>query len=339
MAKSTQSTVGFTYTDTGVALLLATSGKTVTLHHSDAAYHKVVAELEKPVPSESLILKIVTKLRGGFKKAVLKLDGVTITETGAVHYKGLVVDNRIAGIMVKMYREGRGLHRMVPFFKKLMANPDFRVVDQLYDFAVHAGMVIMPNGNLVVYKAVNSEYRDYHTNTIDNRVGKRARMARNAVNSDPNETCSSGLHVGAFPYMRTFHRDGGHIVLCEVNPQHVVSVPTDYHNTKMRVCEYTVIAEYKNFEGLNSSRIMEVALDCAADFEALMVSAEETDTYKVFGVSNGDEESQVEELDNLGSSHDWESAKKLAFQNTDNYSEIRIVNQRTGLVEKTYFTS
>lgn len=339
MPSKTQSTVGFTYTENGVALLLATSGKTLTLHHSETAFHKVVAELEKAVPSENTILRIVEKLRGGFKKAVLKLDGILITETGDLKYKGLVIDNRIAGIMVKMYKEGRSLNRMVPFFKKLMANPDFRVVDQLYDFAVHAGMVIMPNGNLVVYKAVNSEYRDYRTNTFDNRVGKRPRMLRNMVDSNPEMTCSHGLHVGAFPYMRSFHRTGGHIVLCEVNPTHVVSIPVDYNNTKMRVSEYKVIAEYKNFESLESSLITVVALDHAKDFNEFMVSDADVDCYRVMGIVDGDEESDIERIESIKSDCSWEDAKRIAFKNTDTYAEIRIVNQRSGLVEKTYFTT
>ena len=33
------------------------------------------------------------------------------------------------------------------------------------------------------------------------------------------------------------------VVLCEVDPSNVVSVPIDYNNTKMRVCEYKVIKE------------------------------------------------------------------------------------------------
>ena len=337
--KSTQSTVGFTHTETGIALLLGSSGKTLTLHYSEAAYHKVAAELEKPVPSESVILKIVTNAHVGFKSAVLELDGVTITKEGILSYKGAIVDNRMSTIMVKMYKEGRSLHRMVPFFKKLMSNPDFRVVAQLYDFASHAGMVIMPNGNLVVYKAVNASYLDYHSTTFDNRVGKRVCMPRNDVNNDPNQTCSYGLHVGAFPYMRSFHSEGGHIVLCEVNPADVVSVPVDYNNTKMRVCEYKVIAEYKNFGSLESSNITSVALDHVDEFDQFMLSSADNDTYVVSGVSEGGDESMSETSKLLGTTCDWESAKQIAFKNTDCYSEIRIINKRTGLVEKTYFTN
>ena len=48
------------------------------------------------------------------------------------------------------------------------------------------------------------------------------------------------------------------MVICEINPADVVSIPADYNNTKMRVCKYTVIGEvedYKESEILNNSFI------------------------------------------------------------------------------------
>jgi hypothetical protein len=32
-------------------------------------------------------------------------------------------------------------------------------------------------------------------------------------------------------------------MVCKVNPKNVVSIPADYNNSKMRVCEYEVIDE------------------------------------------------------------------------------------------------
>jgi len=63
-------------------------------------------------------------------------------------------------------------------------------------------------------------------------------MNRDNVNPDANETCSHGLHVGAFAYANTFSEL---LLEVEVNPKDVVAVPPDYNNQKMRVCEYKVI--------------------------------------------------------------------------------------------------
>jgi hypothetical protein len=65
-------------------------------------------------------------------------------------------------------------------------------------------------------------------------------MDRSKVDDDPNNTCSKGLHVASLPYLQ--HYPGSVTVLVKVNPANVVSIPTDYNNSKMRVCEYEVFA-------------------------------------------------------------------------------------------------
>jgi hypothetical protein len=38
---------------------------------------------------------------------------------------------------------------------------------------------------------------------------------------------------------------GGHVLVVKVNPEHVVSVPSDHDCTKVRCCEYEVLSEFK----------------------------------------------------------------------------------------------
>lgn len=68
-------------------------------------------------------------------------------------------------------------------------------------------------------------------------------MERSLVDDNPNNTCSSGLHVASFKYAEDF--GSGRLVLCEVDPRDVVSVPVDYNSQKMRTCKYKVIGETK----------------------------------------------------------------------------------------------
>jgi hypothetical protein len=65
-------------------------------------------------------------------------------------------------------------------------------------------------------------------------------MPRELVNDDPTQTCSAGLHVASIEYAKNFASDGV-LVVCEVNPEHVVAIPIDYDQQKMRVCEYKVV--------------------------------------------------------------------------------------------------
>ena len=55
------------------------------------------------------------------------------------------------------------------------------------------------------------------------------------------QTCSYGLHFCSEGYLR--HFGGDRVVILKINPRDVVSIPTDYNNTKGRCCRYEVIGE------------------------------------------------------------------------------------------------
>jgi len=66
-------------------------------------------------------------------------------------------------------------------------------------------------------------------------------MTRNEVNDDKNQTCSAGLHFCSQDYLN--HFGGSRIMILKINPRDVVSIPTDYKNSKGRCCRYEVIGE------------------------------------------------------------------------------------------------
>jgi hypothetical protein len=100
-------------------------------------------------------------------------------------------------------------------------------------------MPITEDGRFLAYKWVRSNYFDCHTGTFNNSVGKVCKMPRNKVNDDRTQTCSDGLHVCTHAYTKF----GERLMVVAVNPRDVVSVPNDYDNAKMRVCEYEVMYE------------------------------------------------------------------------------------------------
>lgn len=82
------------------------------------------------------------------------------------------------------------------------------------------------------------EFTDFRTKSMVIKLGEPVSMDREDCDSDPNQTCSSGLHVGAPGYVRNFgHRDA-YIIACLVSPADVVAVPKDYSYEKMRCCKY-----------------------------------------------------------------------------------------------------
>jgi hypothetical protein len=92
-----------------------------------------------------------------------------------------------------------------------------------------------------------SVYTDKHTRQMSIELGVPVRMERGECDGDPSIDCSYGLHVGATKYVEHFGSDGDAVLVCLVNPAHVVAVP-NYDHSKMRVAEYFpfAVASYTN---------------------------------------------------------------------------------------------
>lgn len=137
---------------------------------------------------------------------------------------------------------------LIKFAINLNENPSYHSVQQLFNFLNHNQFTITDDGKFIAYKSVKEDFKDVYTGTFDNSVGKVVKMPRNKVNENPEEVCSNGLHVANFHYANDIY-SGPQMIFVEVNPKNVVSVPIDYDNAKIRVCEYKVLGtcekEYK----------------------------------------------------------------------------------------------
>jgi hypothetical protein len=125
--------------------------------------------------------------------------------------------------------------------ENLMLNPSKRAVTELYGFLEKNNLPITPDGSFLAYKRIRQDYKDVYTGTMDNSVGKVVEMERNRVDDDQNRTCSTGLHFCSHGYLS--HYSGERIVIVKINPRDVVSIPTDYNDSKGRACRYEVIDE------------------------------------------------------------------------------------------------
>lgn len=128
------------------------------------------------------------------------------------------------------------------FWDNLKANPSLKSREMLYSFLEHNGIPITADGCFIAYKRVDDDYLDCYSHKFDNSVGSVVVMDRDKVDADSSRTCSTGLHVAAYPYAKDFYSNG-HLMEVKVNPFDVVSVPDDYNGQKMRVCKYEVVRE------------------------------------------------------------------------------------------------
>jgi hypothetical protein len=123
----------------------------------------------------------------------------------------------------------------------LHKNPSKRAVEELYGFLEKGALPITPDGYFLAYKKVRANYMDCHTGTISNHVGAVVEMERNEVDDDKDRTCSAGLHFCSQEYLKSF--GGERTMILKIDPKDVVSIPSDYNDSKGRTCRYEVIGE------------------------------------------------------------------------------------------------
>lgn len=168
-------------------------------------------------------------------------------ETEVLTYGDVTIPKGVVEKVKLMISQGFSLTPIANFMERLLKNPSFRVREQLFAFLEFGEVPLTPNGTFLAYKAVRSNFYDIHSGKFYNGVGAVVTMQRSDVDDDPNRTCSAGLHVCSFKYLPSFSHADGHVMVCEVDPANVVSIPADYNNTKMRTCEYTVISEWEGY--------------------------------------------------------------------------------------------
>lgn len=215
-------------------------------HFNVDSSHHLFADIRKAAFEKDI--ELVRTLIKTPKTLSLWSNGVfSIVETGgvaSVTKNGQPIDPRMEERVLRMFREGYPVQPLLSFYDRLAANPSHRVATQLYDFLQNVNIPLTDSGHFVCYKTVRQDYMDIHSGTFRNCIGDAPFMNRQEVDDDPNRTCSRGLHVGALPYVTMFGGSNGRVMIVQVDPADVVSVPVDYHAQKMRVCKYSVVAEY-----------------------------------------------------------------------------------------------
>lgn len=162
---------------------------------------------------------------------------------GHVTYRGRELSPYMSRRIIELYEAGVDLKCYERFVANLFRNPSRIAVCEFFQFMESARLPITSDGHFLAYKAVDPDYKDYHTRTIDNRVGTRHQMPRNMVDDNRHRACSYGFHAAAYTYARSFLQPGGHLVVVKINPADVVSVPLDHSCQKIRVSAYEVVDE------------------------------------------------------------------------------------------------
>lgn len=212
--------------------------------------------------------RIVDKLRAGdasvvgdFDRAALATkafhkvtDRVSVRQ-GVVYLDDNAVDPSFNKLIVEYLVEGNeDAMPLVRFLERLDANPSFNSRAQFGRFVLNNDIHIDDEGFVILYKGVystdtegtyrssaqgvafvNGERQQGH---IHSAVGDVVSMPRREISDDPSVACHAGLHAGARSYAESF---APVLITVRVDPAHVVSVPNDSSNRKVRVEQYEIM--------------------------------------------------------------------------------------------------
>lgn len=160
------------------------------------------------------------------------------------YYKEKQINNSLTRHIVEIYRKKKPIEAFVRFFENVMKNPSDASRNELYDFMLSTKLPLTSRGTFLAYRSITSDWKDQHTRSMDNSIGKIVSMPRSAVNADRTQTCSTGLHFCGQEYNNNWifcPPHGRLLTIVEVNPKDVVSIPTDYNNQKGRCCKFRII--------------------------------------------------------------------------------------------------
>lgn len=181
--------------------------------------------------------------------------GQLSVNTTGVTYRGQPLHTIDSARVMAFLRDGLPYKPIANYMARKMANPSARAISELYAFLEHKNMPITPEGKIIAYKGVRDSFYSVHGNTatvvisgskdegghILNAIGEVIEVERSSVDDNFKNHCSFGLHAGSLQYAKGW---GDRVVLVEIDPADVVSVPDDCNCQKLRCCKYKVIGEY-----------------------------------------------------------------------------------------------
>jgi hypothetical protein len=261
-----QKRVNWAITDNNVSVNY--EGESHIVPRSDALADRLIKAIKEGRLQEIPALVSVAKRIEIFSKGNFKV------ENGQVLVNGVAVPHALSNKIIRFSNDGLPFQPLVKFAENLQKNPSFRAVNELFTFLEKNDHPITENGNFIAYKRVRSTFKDIHSNTMDNSVGKTVEIPRNQVDEDSSRTCSYGLHVANWDYahLHFASSDSASDVMLEVevNPADVVAIPIDYNNSKMRVCKYKVLGVVTTpYEPSRMLRVVDESYDPSSEYEDL----------------------------------------------------------------------
>jgi hypothetical protein len=186
------------------------------------------------------------------------VEGDIEVKDEVVYYKGHRLHGVVVDKLLEMLRAGmKDSAPLTNFITRLQANPSANSVNELYSFMSYKLLATTPEGKVLGYKGVQSDFwsttgnadtivlqgKTNERHQILNEVGATIEVARRCVDDNKDHHCSFGLHVGSYDYANEWAGENGRLLVVEFDPSDAVSVPTDCGFQKLRVSKYKVVQD------------------------------------------------------------------------------------------------
>ena len=213
-------------------------GETHTIDPSHANYNMVLDSLRKgDYERVKQLAEIVPAIINWGDEELTVLNG-------EMSFKGVTLDPVFSDRVLKMLKDNVNKEPLKKFLANLFQNTSQKSIEQTPRFLEACDLPITEDGCILAYRKVTEDFKDFRTKKMDNSVGQIVKEDRRLISDDADVTCDRGLHACSLGYLESSGLfNGGKLILVKINPKNIVAVPTDYNRTKMRVCEFEVLAE------------------------------------------------------------------------------------------------
>ena len=144
----------------------------------------------------------------------------------------------IKALLDRKFIKTQNISNIKPLIKRIAANPYINAAEELLDFFLVNDFEITEDGCILAYKGVDLDYKS--RGGFLNPIGQWVYEPN--FDTNRNNTCSTGLHFCGKDYLTNYFRKPKYLLI-KVQPEDVVSIPTDCGHAKGRAVKYFIVGE------------------------------------------------------------------------------------------------
>jgi len=212
------------------ALSVFIQGRPHPVDQSNPNYDLILDGLRNRSLSEIQVLALVNQ-RAAVEAAVagLKFGAVTVGQDG-VFYGDKLVPSHLTTKMLEILARGLDITPWGRFLDRIYHNQRQASIDAIGNWLVFVGMPITTDGMLLAYKKVRADHSAF--------IGDPVAHA-------PDTTIESedGLAFSSWDCLPRTTGNNGRVMIVEIDPADIVSIPLDYHASMGVARKFRVLAE------------------------------------------------------------------------------------------------